>query len=316
MDRVGDIALFLQVLDQGSISGAARQLDLSVAVASQRLKRLERDLGVRLLHRTTRRLHPTPEGLALARDGRALVEELALLGDRIRERGSGVAGTLRVTASASFGRMYISPLLPGFLAAHPRLRVSLDLDDRVVDLVGSGHDLAIRIGRLADSSLVSRRLADGARVLCASPGYLARRGVPRTPADLAAHDCVLLTGRDGRQDLWPLEDAGGARVDVRVQGRFESNQGDALRDAALAGLGIALHSQWHVHEDLRAGTLVHVLPGWMLPDFGVHAVMPSRSGVPPRVRAFVDHLAARFSPPPWVAAPSPPEPAAPRRRGR
>lgn len=302
MDRVGDIALFLQVLDHGSISAAARQLDLSAAVASQRLKRLERDLGVRLLHRTTRRLHPTPEGLALAQEGRTLVEELEQLGARLKQRGGEVSGTLRVTVSASFGRQYISPLLPEFLAAHPKLQVSLDLDDRVVDLVGAGYDLAIRIGALNDSSLVSRQLAVNERVLCASPDYLARRGEPRSPADLAGHDCLLLTGRDGRQDLWRLTDADGTPVDVRVRGRVESNYGEALRDAAVAGLGIALHSTWHVHRDLREGRLQALLPGYPIPASGIHAVMPGRTLVPLRVRAFVDFLAGRFADPPWARA--------------
>lgn len=300
MDRVGDIALFLQVLDLGSISAAARHLDLSVAVASQRLKRLERELGVRLLHRTTRRLHPTPEGLALAQEGRALVEELALLGDRLRQGGGEVGGTLRVTASASFGRQYIAPLLPGFLAAHPGLRVSLDLDDRLVDLVGTGYDLAIRIGRLDDSSLVSRQLASNDRVLCASPEYLRRRGEPLTAEDLAAHDCLVLTGRDGRQDTWRLTGPDGSPVAVRVRGRFESNYGEVLREAAVAGLGITLHSIWHVHRDLAEGRLRVVLPDHPVPSGGVHAMMPARTLVPARVRAFVDHLAACFADPPWA----------------
>ena len=302
MQRVDDIALFLQVLDHGSISAAARHMDLSVAVASQRLKRLERDLGVRLLHRTTRRLHPTPEGLALAQEGRALVEELAQLGARLQQRGGEVSGTLRVTASASFGRQYISPLLPEFLAAHPKLRVSLHLDDRVADLVGAGYDLAVRIGQLDDSSLVSRQLATNARVLCASPDYLRQRGEPQTPADLVGHDCVLLTGRDGRQDLWRLTGTDGAPVEVRVRGRVESNYGEALRDAALAGLGIAMHSTWHVHRDLREGRLRVVLPDYPVPAGGIHAVMPGRTLVPLRVRAFVDFLAARFADPPWMRA--------------
>jgi len=312
MDRVGDIALFLQVLDLGSISAAARHMDLSVAVASQRLKRLERDLGVRLLHRTTRRLHPTPEGLALAREGRALVEELALLGERLRERGGEVAGTLRVTAPASFGRQYIAPLMAGFLAAHPRLQVSLDLDDRVVDLVGAGYDLAIRIGRLDDSSLVSRQLAANERVLCASPDYLRRRGEPQEPDDLAAHDCLLLTGRDGRREVWRLTRADGTPVEVRVRGRFESNYGAVLREAALAGLGIALHSVWHVHRDLAEGRLQVVLPGYPPPPSGIHAVMPGRTLVPPRVRAFTEHLAMHLAELPW-ASPGGREPRPPGR---
>lgn len=299
MDRIGDLALFLRVIDLGSITAAARSLDLSVAVASQRLKRLEADLGVRLLHRKTRRLHPTPEGAALAERGRGLVEELESLGSSLREAGSEVAGTLRVTASASFGRQYISPLLPAFLAAHPRLRVSLDLDDRVTDLVGAGFDLAIRIGALDDSTLVSRRLADNVRVMCAAPAYIARRGMPEVPDDLARHDCLLLTGRDGRQDLWRLTDAEGAPVDVRVQGRFDSNFGEALRDAAVAGLGIAVHSFWHVHRDLAEGRLVEVMPAWTVSATAIHAVMPGRRLVPPRVRAFAGYLAEAFRQPPW-----------------
>lgn len=300
MDRIGDVALFLRVLDLGSISAAARSLDLSVAVASQRLKRLETELGVRLLHRTTRRLHPTPEGLQLAEQGRPLVDELDSLASSLRRTGGEgtVAGTLRMTASASFGRQFISPLLPAFLAAHPQLRVSLDLDDRVSDLVGSGYDLAIRIGELPDSSLIARPIARNLRVLCASPAYLAQRGTPRTVAELERHDGLLLFGSRGRQDAWRLTGPGGRIETARMQGRFESNLGEALRDAALSGLGIALHSLWHVHADLRSGRLVQVMADHVLPDSAIHAVMPQRRLVPPRVGALVDFLSAELGDPP------------------
>lgn len=300
MDRLGDLALFLRVLDRGSISAAARSLDLSVAVASQRLKRLERDLGVRLLHRTTRRLHPTPEGMALAEQGRALVEDLEALTGGLRQASTGVAGTLRVTMSSTFGRLYVSPLLPEFLPRHPGVRVSVDLNDQKVDLVSAGLDLAIRIGALEDSSLVARKLATNRRVLCASPGYLRRHGTPKTPADLTRHACLLLVGSQGRQDTWKLGDGRGGEVSVRVSGPLESNEGELLRDAAVAGLGIALHATWHVCEDLRAGRLEVVLPRYPLADTGIHAVMPQRRLVPPRVRAFVDFLADQFGEtPPW-----------------
>ncbi|MCJ0825274.1 LysR family transcriptional regulator [Luteimonas sp. 50] len=299
MDRIGDIALFLRVLDLGSISAAARDLDLSVAVASQRLKRLERELGVRLLQRTTRQLHPTPEGLLLAEQGRGLVEDLEALADGLRRSGSGVAGTLRVTMPSTFGRLYVSPLLPEFLDLHPAVRVSVDLSDVRVDLVRSGIDVAIRIGTLDDSRLVARQLASNRHVLCASPAYLARRGTPRSPADLAAHDCLLLVGDQGRQDTWRFH-GGGEETAVRVTGRIESNQGELLRDAAVAGLGIARHSYWHVCDDLRAGRLQRVLPGHPLPESGIHAVMPQRRLVPPRVRAFVDFLTGKLGgTPPW-----------------
>jgi DNA-binding transcriptional LysR family regulator len=302
-DRIGDLSLFLRVLDLGSISAAARSLDLSVAVASQRLKRLERELGVRLLHRTTRQLHATPEGATLAEQGRALVEDLEALTTGLRQAASEVSGTLRVTTSASFGRQYISPLLPEFLARHPRVKLSINLNDQMLDLVSSGFDLAIRIGALDDSSLVARKLAPNRRALFASPDYLRRHGTPRTPDDLAKHECLLLVGSQGRQDMWRMRDRQGREIAVRVQGRFESNLGEVLRDATLAGLGITQHSTWHVCEDVRAGRLQVVLPDYPIDDTGIHAVMPQRRLVPPRVRAFVDFLAERFGDnPPWERA--------------
>lgn len=300
MDRIGDIALFLRVLDLGSISAAARSLDLSVAVASQRLKRLERALGVRLLHRTTRRLHTTPEGQALAERGRVLVQDLEALAEGLRESALGVSGTLRVTMSASFGRQYVSPLLPEFQALHPGVRVSAHLSDDLVDLVREGFDLAIRIGPLDDSGLVARRIAANHRVLCASPDYLRRHGTPRTPQELAGHAGVLLMGRDGRQDVWTLTTPDGGTVKVRMESRFESNFGELLRDAVLAGQGIAVHSLWHVVEDLRAGRMVAVLPDYPPPLTQISAVMPARRLQPPRVRSFVDFLIRHLGEsPPW-----------------
>lgn len=304
MDRLDDLALFLRVLDQGSISAAARSLDLSPAMASQRLVRLEQALGVRLLHRTTRRLHPTPEGLALAEQGRGLVEDLDTLFGTLQASGEQVRGLLRITTSATFGRLYLSPLVLEFMDRHPQLQVSVDLNDRVVDLVSAGFDLAVRIGALDDSTLVARPLAPNRRVLVASPDYLAQRGVPQLPADLEAHDCLVLTGAQGRQDQWTLGDGHGGETTVRVRGRIESNFGELLRDAAVAGRGIALHSTWHVAGDLRAGRLQQVLPDFPLATTGIWAVMPQRRLVPPRARALVDFLAKRLGDvPPWERVP-------------
>jgi DNA-binding transcriptional LysR family regulator len=300
MDRLDDIGLFLRVLDLGSISAAARSLDLSVAVASQRLQRLEKQLGVRLLHRTTRRLHATPEGAALAERGRTLVEDLETLTTELRRSGADVSGTLRMTASASFGRQYLSPLLPEFLARYPNVRISVDLSDAMKDPVSSGFDLAIRIGALEDSNLVARRIAPNRRVLCASPDYLAQHGTPAAPADLAAHECLVLVGSQGRQDIWRMIDHNGRELAVRVGGRFECNFGEVLRDAAVAGLGIALHSTWHVCDDLKSGRLRQVLPHYRLAESGIHALMPQRRLVPLRVRAFVEFLVEKFGDmPPW-----------------
>lgn len=300
MDRIGDLTLFLRVLDLGSISAAARSLDLSVAVASQRLKRLERSLGVRLLHRTTRQLRPTPEGIALAEQGRPLVEDLEALTGSLRKDAKEVAGTLRVTIPASFGRQYISPLLPEFLARHPRLRLHIDLADQMRDLVSEGFDLAIRIGALKSSELVATRLASNRRILCASPEYLRRHGVPKKPEDLARHECLLMASHRDGADAWQLRDPSGQEVTVRVTSRLKSNLGEVIRDAALGGLGIALHSTWHVCEDLRAGRLKQVLPDYQLPESGIYAVTPQRRLVLPRVRAFVDFLVQQLgATPPW-----------------
>jgi len=300
MDRVNDVMLFLRIFDAGSISAAARSLDLSVSLASQRLKRLERELGVPLFHRSTRKLLPTPEALLLAEQGRPLVEDLEALTGNLREASRGVGGVLRLTTSSTFGRQYISPLLPEFLAAHPRLKLGVDLTDEMRDVVAGGFDLAVRIGALSDSSLVARPIAVNRRVLCASPEYLKRRGTPTHPRELADHDCLLLTSSAGRQDTWRLKDGHGREHVVRVDGPIEANQGELLRDASVAGLGIALHSTWHIVEDLRAGRLEVVLPKYAPPATKIHAVMPRRRLVPPRVRVFVDFLARRFGDtPPW-----------------
>jgi len=300
MDHLGDLNLFLRVLDLGSISAAARSMDLSVAVASQRLKRLERGLGVRLLHRTTRQLKPTPEGIALADQGRHLVEELDVLTSSLAGNAKNIAGTLRVTIPASFGRQYISPLLPQFMARHPRLHLDIDLSDQMRDLVSEGLDLAIRIGTLKDSELVATRLAVNRRVLCASPDYLRRHGTPKQPDDLTRHECLLMSSNRESANVWRLRGPDEKEVDVRLQGRLRSNLGEVIRDAAIGGLGIALHSTWHVCEDLRAGRLKIVLPDYRLPDSGIYAVMPQRRMVLPRVRAFVEFLSRQVGEtPPW-----------------
>jgi DNA-binding transcriptional LysR family regulator len=300
MDRIEDIRLFLRVLDLGSISAAARTLDLSAAVASQRLKRLEEALGVRLLQRSTRQLKVTPEGAALAERGRPLIEDLEALTSDLRQSAEDVSGTLRVTLPAAFGRQYISPLMPEFLARHPRLRLSIDLSDAMLDLVAEGFDLGLRIGTLEDSSLIAKRLTDNRRVLCASPDYLERRGAPETPGDLEQHDCLLMVGAKGPRDRWTLLSPDGSETTIRVRGPFESNMGEVVRDAVLAGLGISLHSTWHVCDDLKAGRLKVVLPDYRIPDSGIYAVMPQRRLMLPRVRAFIDFVVEKFGDvPPW-----------------
>jgi DNA-binding transcriptional LysR family regulator len=300
LDRLTDIALFLKVLDLGSISAAARNLNLSVAVASKRLQRLEEELGVRLLNRTTRHVQATAEGSALAAQGRVLVEDLEALTSGLRRGGTEVTGTLRVTTSPTFGRLYISPQLPEFLARHPRVKLSIHFSDEAVDLVTAGFDMAIRIGELHDSRLVARRLATNQRVLCASPQYLEQHGRPAHPTDLEQHQCLLQVGTHGTPNTWRLQDAHGREIAARLNSRLESNLGESLRVAALAGLGIAMHSTWHICDDLRAGRLEVVLPDYHIAETGIYAVMPQRRLMPPRVRAFTEFLAHYFGEtPPW-----------------
>jgi DNA-binding transcriptional LysR family regulator len=233
------------------------------------------------------------------------VEDLEALTSGLRQGAADVGGTVRLTVSASFGRQYVSPLLPAFMERYPRVRLSVHFSDEVQDLVSAGFDLALRIGALHDSRLVARKLAVNRRVLCASPDYLRRRGAPQTPEELTAHECLLLLGSHGRQDVWRLNDAQGRVHTVRVNGRLESTLGESLRDSALAGLGIAQHSTWHVCEDLRSGRLQVVLPQYSIAETGIYAVMPQRRLMPLRVRAFVDFLAEQFGEvPPWERHPS------------
>lgn len=294
MDRLTDIALFLKVLDLGSISAAARNLELSVAVASKRLQRLEQELGVRLLHRTTRQVCATTEGTALAAQGRALVEDLEALTSGLRRGGTEVTGTLRVSTSPTFGRLYISPRLPEFLASHPEVKLSIHFSDEMIDLAAGGFDMAIRIGKLDDSRLIARRLATNQRVLCASPEYLKKHGSPATPDDLERHQCLIQIGAQGVPYAWRLKDSMDREVAVRVNSRLESNLGDSLRDATLAGLGIGMHSTWHICEDLHAGRLRVVLPDYPVANTAIYAVMPQRRLVPQRVRAFTEFLTNCF----------------------
>lgn len=300
MDRLDDLNLFVRVAEMGSITAAARSLDVPLSVASQRLKRLEERLGVKLLHRTTRRLTLTAEGATLLEHGRPLLDELDAITSGLARAGREITGTLRITMPAAFGRLHVSPLLTRFQAMHPALDVHVTVADEMLDLVREGLDLAIRIGTLEDSSLVSRRLAANRRVLCASPSYLRRHGTPKSLDALARHACLVLVGRKGPSDAWMLRDPDGREHVVHVRGRLHSNSGEVIRDAALAGQGIALLSTWHVCDDVDAGRLRIVLPGYAPPESGIYAVMPERRLVLPRVRAFVEFLAERFAgTPPW-----------------
>ncbi|ALS62211.1 LysR family transcriptional regulator [Pandoraea norimbergensis] len=289
------VALFVRVAALGNVSAAGRERGLSPAAASTRLTQLEAVLGARLFHRTTRRVALTQEGDIFLVQAQALLMAEAQALASVGQGHAAPQGRLRVSCSSSFGRQHVSPALPAFLAQYPGISLDFRLTDRVVDLIEEGVDLAIRVGALRDSTLVARKLAPNRRVLCASPAYLAARGAPKHPGDLASHDCLTL----GDQRDWRFMTSGGA-LSVRVTGRLSSDNGEVLRDAVVAGLGIAPKSTWDIGAYLRRGELVPVLSAYPLADeVAIWAVYPSRAFVPPKTHALIDFLQARFGPTPY-----------------
>lgn len=292
MDRVREMEVFAQVAASGSLSAAARVLGLSVGAISKHLAALEGRLGARLLLRTTRSLSLTDEGAAFLPRVRSLLADLSEAEAAVAADEGALSGSLRVTASAGFGRTHVAPLAAEFLRQHPNLRLHLLLTDTLLDLVEENVDVALRFGVLADSGLVARRLAANWRVVCATPAYLERVGRPQTLADLAQHECLIIG--DGNERAWNFVGPDG-ETSVRVGGRLASNNGEVVHAWALDGLGLVMKSMWDVEGDLAAGRLVPVLEQWRSPDTALHAVSPAARARAPRVRRFVDFVAAELA---------------------
>jgi|JI6StandDraft_1071083.scaffolds.fasta_scaffold161195_1 DNA-binding transcriptional LysR family regulator len=298
MDKFQEMRVFAGVVDAGSFVGAADALGMSKAAVSRHVSDLEQRLGVRLMQRTTRKLSLTQEGevfLARCRDILASIEESEA---ELSTRAASASGLLKVSVPVSFATKHLAPLWSDFLAAHPRLTLDVHLADRVVDLVDEGFDLAVRIARLPDSSLVSRKLAATRLVLCAAPSYLRRRGTPMHPDDLAAHDVIgySLLSTPGQ---WLLQGPDGP-VTVKTRPRLWTNNGDTSVAAAVRGAGIDLQPTFLISDELADGRLVQVLPAWQAVELGIYAVYPSRKFVLPKVRALVNFLAASFADAPWA----------------
>ena len=285
MSRLKQIETFVSVANRGSLTAAAAAEGIAPGVVSRRLDALEARLGVKLLLRTTRRVTLTFEGSAYLEDCQRILRELGDAEASVSLGGVKARGHLRISAPAGFGRRHVAPLVMQFLDANPEVTVTLDLTDRLVDLVNEGVDCAIRVGELSDSSLVSIRLAENRRVVVASPDYLARHGTPQTLADLSYHNCLSL----GQQRGWLFRD-GAENVSIKVSGLLECNDGVVLHEWALAGRGLAWRSLWEVGEDLKGGALVSVLDEFAAPPTGIHAVFPQRKYLPLRVRLLIDHL--------------------------
>ena len=291
MDRLGAMELFVHVAQSGSLSAAARQMGMTPSAASKQVAKLEDRLGVRLLNRTTRRLALTEEGRAYLERARRLLDDLAETEQAVADLGGGARGTLRLDLPTAFGRLFVSPLIPSFLAANPEVRIDVSFNDRFVDLVGEGIDLAVRIGELVDSSLIARRLFANRRVVCATPDYFARHGRPAVPRDLVGHNCIVYTYRATRYE-WRFRGPGGREQLVRVAGNYEANNAEAISDALVAGQGVGLQPLWLVGRDLASGRLEEVLTDYHAPDSSGHIVYPPGRHLSAKVRRFIDHLVA------------------------
>ena len=299
-DPLLQMSVFAKVVSAGSLSAAARELGISTAVVSRRLAALESRHGVRLLNRTTRRLSLTDEGTSYLEACGRILGEIEEADGAVAARRVEPQGVLKVAMSAAFGHQHISPLIPEFAARYPKVSLALSLSDRPVNLIEDGFDLAIRIAHLDDSSLAARKLAPNRRVVCASPEYLLRHGEPRTPQELAQHNCLVLSWESGFSMNWEYFDPDGSPGSVRVSGRFACDDWEVLREWALAGLGIALKSTWDVRRHLEDGSLVRLFSEHTFgSDVGIYAVYPHRRNLPAKTRAFIDFLADSFGPEPY-----------------
>ena len=288
--RLSFLTAFIAVAETGSFTAAAQKVGRDASVISRRVSELEERLGVRLLSRTTRRVALTEVGALYHRRVQALLDELESASREASNAAASPQGLLRVALPVTFGRLWVASLLPSFLVRHPQIRIDARFSDRLVDVVADGFDVAIRIGVLRDSSLTARKLATYRTLLVAAPGYLAARGKPRSPADLAEHACLGFTGLATWPD-WPLA-KDGKRTTVRASGPLTADNSEVVLQAAIEGAGIAFMPDWLVGPAVRGGKLVEVLPGWgARGEGGVYSILPPGRLVPAKARLFVDEIA-------------------------
>lgn len=287
--------LFIRLATTHNISQAGEDLGLSPAVASSHLRKLETDLGVRLFHRTTRQVTLSEEGRLFLPHAEEILASIESARAAMGSRQQTPRGTLRVTVSASFGRMHLLPGVPGLMERYPEMDLDLRLSDTIVDVVEGGFDIAIRNSELKDSSMIARRLAPDRRLVCASPAYLEKHGVPQTPSDLSHHRCLNLLGLD----QWGFITPAGIET-VRVNTRLRVDNGEAVRDACVAGLGITTISTWSAYQHLASGELVEILADTPLQSStDLWAIYPSTRQLAPKVRAFLDYYLEYFGTPPY-----------------
>ena len=297
MDTIDGMRTFVAVISEGSFSGAAERLNMSPQLVSKYVGQLETRLGARLLNRSTRRLSITEAGQAYFDRCQYVLAEIDEMESAVGDATVAARGTLRINAPMTFGTLHLSKAIAEYQCSQPEVTVDLSLDDRVVDIVSEGYDIAIRIGQLRESSLVARKLAPVRLVVCGSPDYLAKRGVPGSPDELGTHDCLRYTIASGNS-RWRFAHGGEAH-DIRVNGSFSANNGDALRLAALAGTGLVMQPTFIVGDDVRVGRLQLVLEDYEIEPMGVYAVYAHRQYLSGKVRTFIEFLADYFGSPPY-----------------
>ena len=295
MNNLGDLEVFARMVSAGSMSAAGRELGLSPAVVSKRLRRLEDRLGTRLMNRTTRQISLTEAGQGFYERVVAILAGLEEAESFVSRRSNVARGILKISAPTSFGRMHVAPHLQQFFEQNPGIQINLNLHDDMTDIVGEGYDLAIRIAELKDSSLVARKLAPVRRVLCATPEYLEKNGIPETLEDLEKHTCLP----NHNSEIWRLDGIDGS-INFKPAGPIQTNSSEVVREAVLSGIGIAYRSTWDIGESLMSGKLKQVLPQYESSRLvAIHAVYASKTFLPLKVRLFIDYLAELYGNTPY-----------------
>lgn len=311
---ISDLDIFARVARTGNMSAAGREMSLSPAVVSKRISLLEERLGTRLFQRTTRQLTLTETGEGYFKRVVDILSLVAEAEDFVSRRNDQPRGLLKVTAPTSFSRLHIAPYLPEFLSRYPEVELDFHLTDSFVDIIRDGFDLAVRIGELPDSSLVAKKLSPDNRVICASPAYLEKMGVPTSLSDLEHHNCLSA----GAQDFWRLEGPDGSHQ-LRVKGNIRSNSAELIREALLTGLGLGLRPTWDIGAEVKSGALKVVLPEYRgSHSMAIHAVYPCREFMPTKVNVFIDFLAELYGTEPYwekgLELPAAPNPQRQKRR--
>ena len=288
MDRLAALEIFVRVVDTGSFSAAARHQRIGQPAVSKAVVQLEEWLGVSLLMRSTRSVVPTEAGRIFYERARRTIEEADEAVVAARGSASGLSGKLRVSTSVCLGRLHVIPNLPAFLAEHPALDIDLVLDDRNVDLVNEGIDVALRVGAMPDSNMTARRIAEGRSVVVATPAYLQRWGTPTSPGDLSSHQAIIYTRGSGGES-WKFR-KGAAEVSVVLQGRLKVTASEGLREAVNCGMGLAVSMEWNFSPELRSGKVVAILEDWSLPSTNLSAVYPTGRLASTKARAFVSFV--------------------------